>query len=706
MKDEQNTNTHDNRSDNIKVTYGDLISKVRLQREAKLEDDYPGRKTNPHAILNTTRSLSAFLEIAGLTESDFVGPEILDQHSLEKLVEQFDCAPATARRRRSELNKHIRPTALAMVQAAEGIFNNETFGERLQRLRLQSGLSTLALCKAITPAGKKPNSLVYGWIDGSYIPSIEMSDSLKKIADLLEVDFSYLIETLPKNRSKSSTKYTKLPRSIQQKLVRHMPDNFEQLNADKKEEIIEWVSDNILSTPKEILDDESVNQGSLGPDIAFYVFSRDVDTRTPMSSESLISELDKIIHFKTAKLVPKGTKRNTSWSKVTANRADYHLRSFVGALHTLGFPADSSTVCSCLFPDIIDMFIEWKVSRRGGYTGNINDPLQIFESLLNPDTGFLYQSSEFSKNIRPVPGFISVEEALSVTSSENGSWEAACIKARAHLKSRIKEINKISEKGRDPFEAILPVLTTDNPVKAYISIINEIRVSMPDRRYTKRHAEALRLLMTIRIGVACGLRSKNLRELLFAYNTEERTWKQLKRLKRGELVFNEESCYIRIPREAFKNSTSKSVEDENTILIHNHDGLFNDIRDYLNLRHILLSDYEDPGTFFVKTANSNTKSIEYDLDGYYNLFRSAIENYGIYNPYTNKGAISGLRPHGPHSVRHIIATTMVKLTGGFSEGAALLMDTEETVRDNYARFLPGERHARAQDILLKSLGGE
>jgi hypothetical protein len=193
---------------------------------------------------------------------------------------------------------------------------------------------------------------------------------------------------------------------------------------------------------------------------------------------------------------------------------------------------------------------------------------------------------------------------------------------------------------------------------------------------------------------------------LFAQGKQQRSWKELKRLKRGELSIDGDTFSVRIPREAFKNSTSRSVEDENTIIISDHDQMYREIEEYFGQREVLLAGCDDTGTFFVKTVSARSSSAEYTQIGYYEAFRSTITTYGIYNPYTGQGAIEGLRPHGPHSIRHILATTMVKLTGGFSEAAALLMDTEEMVRDNYTRFLPGERHAKAQGILIQSLGGK
>lgn len=707
MKDEQNQGAATHHRADTRITYGDLLSEVRAQRERDLEADHPGRKTNVNAVLNTTRSLTAFLEVVGLTLSDLVGSEMLDHHQFEKSCDLLEGAHDTVRRRRSELTKHIRSKAVYLFRSTKDELKNESFGERLERLRVKAGLSKYDLAKSITSNGKKPNTkIIVDWISGSDIPSQKSYDRLEIIASILGVEKTYLIEKIPLNRSRKPSKNTGLPGPVQRRISQHLPDDFENLSEVKKEEILQWVSDNILTTPKEILEDGDVKPETAGIDIVFYAFSRNSDSRSPLCSDIFLSELDEVQKFKTAKLPPRGMNRNTSWNPVTAKRSDYYMRSFVGAIHSIGFPAERSTICLCLFPSIVDMFIDWKVSRRGGYTKSVTDPLEIFESLLHPETGYIYQSPRFRDNIEPVPGFITPHDASIIKSNMDGAWETSCKLAREHLTSRIKEIKKISEKGRDPFEAILPALSSDNPVQLYSQIIEEIRKRTPGPRYIKPRAEAFRSLMMIRIGLLTGLRSKNLRELLFAQGKQQRSWKELKRLKRGELSLDGDTFNVRIPREAFKNSTSRAVEDENTIVISDHDQMYREVEEYLAQRETLLAGRDDPSTFFVKTVSARSSSAEYTQTGYYEAFRSTITTYGIYNPYTGLGAIEGLRPHGPHSIRHILATTMVKLTGGFSEAAALLMDTEEMVRDNYARFLPGERHARAQGILLHSLGGK
>lgn len=78
---------------------------------------------------------------------------------------------------------------------------------------------------------------------------------------------------------------------------------------------------------------------------------------------------------------------------------------------------------------------------------------------------------------------------------------------------------------------------------------------------------------------------------------------------------------------------------------------------------------------------------------FYDAWRSAIVKFGIYNPYTNRGAIKGLLPHGPHCVRDILATHVLKTTGSVELAGHAIQDTPQMVAQFYGRFLPSEKTA-------------
>jgi hypothetical protein len=92
---------------------------------------------------------------------------------------------------------------------------------------------------------------------------------------------------------------------------------------------------------------------------------------------------------------------------------------------------------------------------------------------------------------------------------------------------------------------------------------------------------------------------------------------------------------------------------------------------------------------------------ELEVFSFYDLWKLMIQRYGIYNPYTKQGAIKGLLPHGPHCVRDILATHLLKKTGSYELAGYAIQDSMESVMRHYARFLPHEKIARAADELNK-----
>ena len=113
----------------------------------------------------------------------------------------------------------------------------------------------------------------------------------------------------------------------------------------------------------------------------------------------------------------------------------------------------------------------------------------------------------------------------------------------------------------------------------------------------------------------------------------------------------------------------------------------------------LLVPASDPGTFFVKTVKQRSASSSYNQTTFYEAWRLVIQRYGIYNPYTGRGAIKGLLPHGPHNVRDVLATHILKKTGSYEQASYAIQDTPEMVAQHYGRFLPQDKAAIAAQVL-------
>lgn len=129
-----------------------------------------------------------------------------------------------------------------------------------------------------------------------------------------------------------------------------------------------------------------------------------------------------------------------------------------------------------------------------------------------------------------------------------------------------------------------------------------------------------------------------------------------------------------------------------------------DLYHYINAyierhRKVLLGPAADPGTFFIKTVKLSSSDASYNQTTFYEAWRLIIQRYGIYNPYTGRGAIRGLLPRGPHNVRDVLATHILKLTGSYEQASYAVQDTPEMVQQHYGRFLPQDKAALAAKIL-------
>ena len=258
---------------------------------------------------------------------------------------------------------------------------------------------------------------------------------------------------------------------------------------------------------------------------------------------------------------------------------------------------------------------------------------------------------------------------------------------------------------RDPFEPIMCVLEAESPLAEYRKITDEIIARMPDeRRYPRPAAEAVRSFLLLRLGLHLGLRQKNLRQLRVCprgpYPTSER---RLADMKCGELRWSDRDYgwEVLIPSVAFKNSGSSFFGQKPfRLVLPDLLDLYKYLDAYIDRhRGVLLGGAKDPGTLFVKTVKTTSIDAAYNSTTFYEAWRTVIQRYGIYNSYTGRGAIKGLLPHGPHNLRDILATHILKQTGSYEQASYAIQDTPDVVQQHYGRFLPQDKAALAAKIL-------
>lgn len=609
------------------------------------------------------------------------------------------------------------------------------FAQALQLHLRRHGETYWKLHRAIVgPDEAMDKGTLLSWIEGRRVPrSTDSFEVLGRIERRYRLPEGYFKAKLPHpSRSASGFDLSGMDPAERRRIAWHLPEDFNSLSFQKREEIIDWVRRVIISGstdyrkfqaaaakqryairfPGVSYGGRALGDGKIAvPDDHEQTWIEDPDLLSGVidAPPALAMEMADLVRFKTSALTSIGFQRNGVWGEDTASQKIEHLGLMFGALAAskqgevggYGVPLRQLTFGLLLFPGIWDWYLQWRESRRGFYTAWEVDMLRIALAITKQGTGWLRQHPELLQRVQLIPGLVSQNEI----DYAREDWHGACDDFHKHASHRVKEIQRIARVHRDPFEPIMPVLEAASPVGEYRKITEEILRLMPDEdRYPRPAAEAVRSFLMLRLGLHLGLRQKNLRQLMLCPRGEmPRSERLLEKTKRGEIRWNdrEGGWEVLIPAIAFKNAHSSFFGDKPfRLLLPNLLDLYKYIDAYVERhRAVLLRNASDPGTFFVKTVKTTSTNAAYDITTFYEAWRLIIQRYGIYNPYTGRGAIKGLLPHGPHNVRDVLATHILKQTGSYEQASYAIQDTADMVAKHYGRFLPQDKAALAARIL-------
>ncbi|WP_026173986.1 hypothetical protein [Martelella mediterranea] len=575
------------------------------------------------------------------------------------------------------------------------------------------------------------------WFEGKSVPrSVASFRILSRIEKRYRLPEGYFKAKLPhQNRSLHGHDLGDISPAERRRIAVHLPDDFSSLPFSKREEIVDWVRRVIISGTTDYrryqakaskqryavrFPGVTYGGGSLSP--REHSLAENIHNTAAESFEDpdllsgvvdapprLAMEMADLIRFKTSTLTAIGLQRNGVWGEETASQKIEHLGLMFGALAASpsgiikgrGVSLSQLTFGLLIFPGVWDWYLQWREQRRGFYTKWEEDMLMVAQSLTRSEVGWIRQHPELLQKVRPIEGLIAPEE-IAFASRD---WHGACDAFHRHAGYRSKEIQRVMRVHRDPFEPIMVVLEADSPLSEYRKITDEILRRMPDEdRYPRAAAEAVRLFRLLRLGLHLGLRQKNLRQLRVCprgqFPTSER---RLEDMKCGELRWSDRDSgwEVLIPSVAFKNSGSSFFGQKPfRLILPDLLDLYKYLEAYIDRhRGVLLGPADDPGTLFIKTVKATSKQAAYGSTTFYEAWRTVIQRYGIYNPYTGRGAIKGLLPHGPHNLRDILATHILKQTGSYEQASYAIQDTPDVVQEHYGRFLPQDKAALAARIL-------
>jgi hypothetical protein len=509
----------------------------------------------------------------------------------------------------------------------------------------------------------------------------------------------------------------------------HIPPDFDSRSEAERQQIIDWLRANILPGNTEY--GQYVHQAahlkyalvfptlahSLGghklkrtPSGRSRAVQKAMTARNPRAPERLAKEISDLAKFNTALLPPIGYLRRRMWRHPTMRSAVRRCGSVFGLVAApregkvggLGASMDKLTVGLLVFPALWDWYLNWHLEHRGFFTNSEQLALHTAKILARPKTGWLRQHPELATKLKPIDELITADDIRKARSD----WGAACDTAFEYARGRKLELNTLIRGHRDPSIPILPVLSSNSPLREYKKIGDEILRWVPDEaRWPSQASSHIRTYLVFRFALHLGIRSRNLRELLLCMpGKQHRSLRALERLRRGELRWKVNDCTweVVIPAAAFKNGHSSFFRGRPfQMTLPDLQGLYGWIKRYIEIdRPRLLEGYADPGTFFVR-AHRDGVGPDYDEHSFSKMWITYILRYGIYNPYTNRGAIRGLLGHGPHAVRSVLATHILKKTGSYELASYAIQDTVKEVMKRYGRFLPHEKLALSANELNK-----
>jgi hypothetical protein len=553
---------------------------------------------------------------------------------------------------------------------------------------------------------------------------LDVVDKIEQYFGLPEGRLAYLVGL------RSTKQYRKVKDVYSQllQIVRwHLPDDYDQRSEAERREILSWISRNVLPGSTGFGKYQSENSrdkfsvvfptlprqwgGHKWMGDIWHKFRENNSGCTVIAPAELVREMRDVLALKTALLPPKGYRRAGRWADTTAQT---HVRRYgtifglfaadpSGPICGLGIPVSNLTFGLFVFPDIWDWYLRWYEKKRGFFSSSDLTALYELKGFVRKRTGWIRQHPELGRKLRPVIGLISAADIVRVRSN----WDKACDEVFEYAIDRVQEIAPLQRIHRDPFIPIMPVLTANNPLREYKKIGDELLRRMPnERKYPMHAATAVRAYLMFRFAIHLGSRQRNLRELLVCLpGHKPRETRELELLRRGELRWLPDSrtWHVFIPSIAIKNGHSAFFRGRPfEMTLPDLAQLYKWIDRYLTRDRLqLLNGVKDPGTFFVRTLWDTSIDPEHNMNTFHQCWRDMILRYGIFNPYTNRGAIKGLLPHGPHAVRDVLATHLLKTTGSYELASFAIQDSLEAVMKHYARFLPHEKVARAAEEVNK-----
>lgn len=335
-------------------------------------------------------------------------------------------------------------------------------------------------------------------------------------------------------------------------------------------------------------------------------------------------------------------------------------------------------------------FLDFRQFRSGAHSGATEAFINAFGSLLQAKSGWLWLHPELA-------GRLPEQHQRSVQAAEG--WESYCAEVHSELRKALASLKRHREikKTRDPMFPILPILNLPEPLSAINHALNLHCADLLARSHSYKLFSK---------NQAAGWRDHFLISLLARFPLRAKHW--------GLLTYKEDGTgslrrhpndgwQLVIPYADFKNVRNEAVFPPNAPskeLVLTFDQV-PALRQLIPLLEFYL-EHARPilaGNGLLLFPKKEGKAMT-ALD----LFARVQDwTHEYLSQHSSRGrGIKGVHAFGPHAFRDILATHIIKTTGSLTLAANILLDSEETVKRHYARFLPEDRLKLAMDSLANT----
>lgn len=418
--------------------------------------------------------------------------------------------------------------------------------------------------------------------------------------------------------------------------------------------------------------------------------------------DQLRSEWEGLVSYKTdpAPRLP----RSTTWRPASVGRNEKILLQLFSAMAMpassggLGIQPEGLSLGFLASTGVLNWYLKWLADRYPeGLPAGVKTDLSLISLLTAAETrtraglptgvkGYLHYNPGLAQRLVPIPSVLG-EDEISLLCTPEG-WRDGLSLVHLHTRSTLNNKRFGLRKERDPFAPILPILEMDRPLDALIYMLECMYRDLPEPATSsaEKRAIAVRRFVASLILVRTLLRAKNVVEL---------TWL---RSNRGELRRRGDRWVVVIAPDQFKNcggsffgTSSEPFEytlfEEDTAIID----------EYVHVSRPALLSNSSSNALFVGKQGPISQGLLYAE------MANATWRHLVYHEATGTG-MPGVERFGPHAIRDIGATHILKQTADTRLAADAIQDSEETVIRHYARYLPKDRTRRVTEFLTRDLG--